>query len=291
MDTPTPPPALPDPLPARLNLGCGWDKRPGWLNVDLFDFHVPDLVADVTNLPMLPDGAFMELLAQDVLEHLPRAKAAPTLAEWSRLLAPGGVITVRVPSLPDTAAMLFHPARQAPAAAEEVIHLIYGTQAYGGDFHLSGYTFRTLAHQLAVAGLLLCEARLHDEWLIEAVARKTDALTDPAERVHNRVVHILGRPADPDGLAALSAAIEAEGWSDAHLDGVLAGSDEAVFKRDHPFYLWGYVPAHQPAPHPAPAPPQPSPREAELERLLAAMQASRSWKVTAPLRSLRRLLG
>lgn len=288
MDT-APAPMLPDPLPPRLNLGCGWDKRPGWLNVDLFDFHGPDLVADVTDLPMLPSGAFTELLAQDVLEHLPRAKTVSTLAEWSRLLAPGGTITVRVPSLPDAAAMLSRPDRQAPAAADEVIHLIYGTQAYGGDFHLSGYTFRTLAHQLAGAGLLLCEARLRDEWLIEAVARKAEALTDLAERVHNRVVHILGRPADPGGLAGLSAAVEAGDWSDAHLDSVLAGSDEAAFKRQHPSYLWGHVPAPPPAPAAVPA--QPSPREAELERQLAAMQASTSWKVTAPLRGLRRLLG
>lgn len=40
-------------------------------------------------------------------------------------------------------------------------------------------------------------------------------------------------------------------------------------------------------PHPA----APTPREAELDRQLAAMRASTSWKVTAPLRSLRRLLG
>jgi hypothetical protein len=39
--------ALPDPLPRKLNLGCGWDKRDGYLNVDLHGSHDPDLVADV----------------------------------------------------------------------------------------------------------------------------------------------------------------------------------------------------------------------------------------------------
>ncbi len=239
MDTnANPPGALPDPLPTRINLGCGWDIRPGWLNVDLFDMHKPDLVADVTSLPMLPDAAFQEVLAQDVLEHLARNKVAPALNEWSRLLAPGGTITLRVPSLPDAAAMLSLPERQPPDKADEIIHLIYGTQAYGGDFHLSGYTFRTLAHQLAGAGLLICEARLRDQWLIEAVARKTPALRSVEERVHNRYVWIMGRPADEAGLAALSTAVRAGDLSDAALDNMLWGSDEASFKRHHPAYLW-----------------------------------------------------
>lgn len=248
---------LPVPLPSRINLGCGWDVRPGWLNVDLFDFHHPDLVADITDLPMLPDGAFAEVLAQDVLEHLPRAKAGPALAEWARLLAPGGIITLRVPSLPDAAAMLSHPDRQTWDKADEVIHLIYGTQAYGGDFHLSGYTFRTLAQQLQEAGLLLSYARLRDEWLIEAVARKAPSLADVAERVHNRFVHVLGRPADDASLAGMVAEVSGRGLDDAGLDALLSGSQEGTFRRQHPAYLWG-------APPSSPTPPGPlSPAQAD----------------------------
>ena len=32
-------------FPRRLNLGCGFDVRPGYLNVDLHAWHKPDLLA------------------------------------------------------------------------------------------------------------------------------------------------------------------------------------------------------------------------------------------------------
>lgn len=218
---------LPDPLPRKLNVGCGWDIRAGWLNVDLHSVHNPDLVADVADLPMLPDAAFDEILAQDVIEHLPRAKVPMALREWARLLAPGGVLRLRVPSLTHTAAMLLLPEWRSLPAAEQIFQMVYGTQAYPGDFHQSGFTFRTIAARLADAGLQLCEASLRDGWLIDASARRADALTAPDEIVHNRYVAILGRPADPEGLATFTARIQAGTLDTAGLDAVLAASSEA----------------------------------------------------------------
>src|SRR6478672_11115968 len=64
----------PNAHPRRLNLGCGFDYREGFLNIDLNDFHKPDLVADVRNLHSLPSDFYEELVANDVLEHLERAE-------------------------------------------------------------------------------------------------------------------------------------------------------------------------------------------------------------------------
>ena len=41
---------IPNPLPRRLNFGCGY-IRPGYLNVDFIERHGSDLLADVTSLP------------------------------------------------------------------------------------------------------------------------------------------------------------------------------------------------------------------------------------------------
>ena len=53
-------------LPRRLNLGCGFDHRDGYLNVDIKPEHEPDLLADIRDLSELPAGHFDEIVAIDV---------------------------------------------------------------------------------------------------------------------------------------------------------------------------------------------------------------------------------
>jgi SAM-dependent methyltransferase len=58
-------------LPKRLNLGCGYDRRDGWLNVDCFEECSPDLVIDLERFPwQLPSNHFDHVLLKHVLEHL-----------------------------------------------------------------------------------------------------------------------------------------------------------------------------------------------------------------------------
>lgn len=227
---------LPDPLPRKINVGCGYDRREGYLNVDLHAVHEPDLVADVVSMPMLPSGAFDEVLAQDVLEHVERAKTA-----WTRLLAVGGILHVRVPSLAGMFDLLSQPERRDPVHGEEIIHLVYGTQAYTGDYHLAGFTAQTLDAALRDAGLLVCEASVLHGWLFDIRARKTDRLDDDREFVHSAYFTILGRPADAGGLAAFAGALAERRMTRDDLATTLRNSAEARFLASHPAYLLPYA--------------------------------------------------
>ena len=160
----------PDAHPTRVNLGCGYDKRPGFLNVDLQDFHAPDLVGDVRTLPELPTGRYTEVVAQDVLEHLERADAPAALAEWRRISADGGKLALRVPDLPSLLRWLQR--EDDVGHHRKVIHHMFGTQAYSGDFHLNGFTDLLLCDELFRAGFGAVEMELRDEWLwdVEATA-------------------------------------------------------------------------------------------------------------------------
>src|SRR5579863_3785524 len=164
--------ALPTPLPRRLNLGCGYDIRPAFLNVDLMEHHHPDLVADITNLPMLPSAWFEEIVATDVLEHIARPKIEDTLREWTRLLAPRGTMQIRVPSLLHLAALLLQPENQVADRANDIIHYMYGTQAYTGDYHLSGFTASTINDLLSKVGLYANTVDIKDGWMFDFEASR-----------------------------------------------------------------------------------------------------------------------
>jgi SAM-dependent methyltransferase len=83
-------------LPKRLNLGCGRDRRPGCLNVDVRAEVEPDLVWDLDRRPYpLPRHHFEQIWALDVVEHL--ASVKDFLEEAHEILAPGGVIEITTP--------------------------------------------------------------------------------------------------------------------------------------------------------------------------------------------------
>jgi len=46
-------------------MGCGFDIKKDFLNVDLHEMHGPDLVADCTDLHMLPSSYYEYIIAKD----------------------------------------------------------------------------------------------------------------------------------------------------------------------------------------------------------------------------------
>lgn len=87
---------------ARLNLGCGGKILPGWVNVDLpnnWAGSQPDVTADITKTLPFPDGHADEVMAIHVLEHFNRWQVDGILAEWLRVLKPGGLLVLEMPCL------------------------------------------------------------------------------------------------------------------------------------------------------------------------------------------------
>lgn len=79
----------------RLNLGCGKDIRPGWVNLDLARLPGVDVVHDLSALPLpFHDEEFDYILAKDVLEHV---DYIPLLREIHRILRRGGQLSIQVP--------------------------------------------------------------------------------------------------------------------------------------------------------------------------------------------------
>lgn len=159
-------------FPRRLNLGCGFDRREGYLNVDLQPWHKPDLIADVGKLDFLPAEYYEEILAQDVLEHLPRTSTCKILVHWNRLLAPAGLLHLRVPNVLAILERLASRRNQSVTKQEELIQLLFGTQAYTGDFHFTSFTELLLEHYLQATGYEVVGIEAMDDGNFDATSRK-----------------------------------------------------------------------------------------------------------------------
>lgn len=84
----------------KINLGCGDQKLPGYLNVDYSDKCNPDYVYDITKLPYPKEWEECEEVRCDnLLEHLDGGVMIKVINEIKRILKPGGKLWIRVPLL------------------------------------------------------------------------------------------------------------------------------------------------------------------------------------------------
>lgn len=114
-----------------LNLGCGLDYQPDAINLDRYDLTVADLQTEALGLPFA-DHSVAQVQARQLIEHLGYAGALFALAEWWRVLMPGGTLLVETPDR--TAACRAAAEQLAPAP---VLHWLFGLPR-------PGYLHRTL---------------------------------------------------------------------------------------------------------------------------------------------------
>lgn len=136
----------------RLNVGCGDKLLEGYVNVDAVSRlgREPDIVADIRAIP-LEDGCASEVLAVHVIEHFYRWEAPEVLAEWVRLLKPGGRLILECPDLAHACHAMLHGAPD-----QWTMWVFYGDPAWKDPLmcHRWGYTPQTLADLMASVGLV-----------------------------------------------------------------------------------------------------------------------------------------
>lgn len=81
----------------KLHLGCGKRYLEGFFHIDALDYPHVDHRGPVDNLSFIPDGTVELVYACHVLEHFGCKDVARVLAEWRRVLRPGGILRIAVP--------------------------------------------------------------------------------------------------------------------------------------------------------------------------------------------------
>ena len=134
----------------KLNVGCGQQILPNYINTDIRKLEGVDVLCDVKCLPF-KDNIFVKLWASDVLEHNSRIDTENILREWSRVLKRGGILTLKIPNLKTIASNYI----RGLIDCVEFSRLIYGNQEDNdiANFHKSGFDSPYLKRLLIKAGL------------------------------------------------------------------------------------------------------------------------------------------
>ena len=84
----------------KLNLGCGFDKRSGFINADNFEDCNPDVKIDIEATPWIfDDNSFDYILMKHVLEHVGSSfdLFKNIMQELYRVISSNGLIEIHVP--------------------------------------------------------------------------------------------------------------------------------------------------------------------------------------------------
>jgi predicted SAM-dependent methyltransferase len=131
----------------KLNLGCGYDYKKGWINLD-FDKSVnSDVTADLTKKLSFKNNDIDFILLQDVLEHLTKEDAKNLLKECFRILKANGKIKIRIPDI----YQIFNCFKDDP---EVLFRFIYGDTSINDKLgtHKFGYSKKSLEKLLKSIG-------------------------------------------------------------------------------------------------------------------------------------------
>jgi predicted SAM-dependent methyltransferase len=140
--------------PRRLHIG-GAEARASWEVLDVRDGAHVDHVGNAKELSRFADGTFVEVYASHVLEHFDYMDELPrVLAEWFRVLAPGGVLRLSVPDVDILAHLLLQRHLLDVNQRFQVMRMIFGGQMHAHDYHRVGLNQEFLTAYLSRAGFV-----------------------------------------------------------------------------------------------------------------------------------------
>jgi SAM-dependent methyltransferase len=175
-----------------LHVGCGHARLPeplfpaaDWreIRLDIDPSTQPDIVASLTELPV-GDGAVSAVFSSHNMEHLAPHDVPRALAEFFRVLRPGGFCLVAVPDIQQAAARIADGrgddvAYVAPCGPITAMDVIFGHAGMRADnpwmAHRTGFTLASLRAAMIAAGFRVQRSEVREWDLIVLGVRDGDS--------------------------------------------------------------------------------------------------------------------
>jgi len=134
----------------KLNLGCGQDIRPDYLNIDIKDNNVENFrVGCVRCIDWIcEDETVEEILAMDILAYIPPNDLKSTIKNWISKLQPNGIIKMSIIDLFAVSEAFV----RGQASTDEFIILLFGKV---NDQRLSAMDSQMLLSLIEEQGLII----------------------------------------------------------------------------------------------------------------------------------------
>jgi SAM-dependent methyltransferase len=192
-----------------LHVGCGPKHKaqttagfntPTWkeIRLDIDPSVMPDIIGTMTDMSAVASGSIDAIYSSHNIEHLYAHEVPIALAEFQRVLKPGGFAVITCPDLQSVAALvaqdrLQEPAyisRAGPIAPHDTLYG-HGTAMAAGNLYMAhrcGFTRRTLIETLQRAGFgctaAMQRARAFDLWAIGSKAQRSNEDMQALVRAH-----------------------------------------------------------------------------------------------------------
>lgn len=175
----------------KINLGCGNDIRPGYINIDRYNnTGLVDINADLSSLPF-KDNTVSEIFTNHVFEHIGIREIYNVVDEWKRILKPGGKLELHLPNLEKEVNIWLSTTDNKKW---EEVHRIFGSQSHTGNSHLCGFNPGSLRSFLERFNFIIDSCNIGNSGYgeeIQCVARTP--LTEPSYKT-NYICHFVEGP-------------------------------------------------------------------------------------------------